>query len=322
VGEVPIPSITTSWDVVWRALRRQLPEECYRPSMSIDHVEESDQYASAIFTDGSRVDADLIVAADGLFSTVRRQLLPGNAPSYAGYVAFRAAVTERDVPPEVREQIFNHMIFCFPGHGVTLSVPMARQTELKTNGRRTQVVWFRPVVEGPELRALFTDSEGLVHGPTIAPTLIRRDLINQVKREALELLPPQLSCLIGVAQQPLLQAIYDVESPKMAFGRVALLGDAAFTARPHVGTGVTKAALDAEALVIGLQASSDVPEGLKLYEWQRLRESASLVDRGKKLGTMVERAARATCSTRTSFDVDFRLLISQFGTADQTDATN
>jgi 2-polyprenyl-6-methoxyphenol hydroxylase and related FAD-dependent oxidoreductases len=34
----------------------------------------------------------------------------------------------------------------------------------------------------------------------------------------------------------------------MVFGRVALLGDAAFVARPHVGAGVTKAALDAASL--------------------------------------------------------------------------
>ena len=48
--------------------------------------------------------------------------------------------------------------------------------------------------------------------------------------------------------QPFLQPIYDLDSPRMAFGRVALLGDAAFVARPHVGMGVTKAGDDAMAL--------------------------------------------------------------------------
>jgi len=39
----------------------------------------------------------------------------------------------------------------------------------------------------------------------------------------------------------------------MTFGRVALVGDAGlFVARPHVGTGVTKAALDAQALADAL----------------------------------------------------------------------
>ncbi len=46
----------------------------------------------------------------------------------------------------------------------------------------------------------------------------------------------------------MLQPIYDVESIRIAFGQVALLGDAAFVARPHVGIGVLKAAQDARAL--------------------------------------------------------------------------
>ncbi len=37
----------------------------------------------------------------------------------------------------------------------------------------------------------------------------------------------------------------------MAFGRVALVGDAAFVIRPHVGGGVVKAAEDAAALAAG-----------------------------------------------------------------------
>ena len=42
--------------------------------------------------------------------------------------------------------------------------------------------------------------------------------------------------------------IFDIETPRIALGRVVLLGDAAFVALPHVGAGVTKAALDAECL--------------------------------------------------------------------------
>lgn len=320
VGEIPIGSITTSWDAVWRALRCLLPDECYRSGMSIDHIAQSDRSATAIFADGSRTDADLIVAADGLFSTVRRQMLPEVAPHYAGYVAFRAAVSERDVPSKMREQIFNHMIFCFPGHGVTLAVPMARHAGSRSDGRRTHIVWFRSVMEEPELRAHFTDSSGFCHGRSIAPTLIRRELIDLIKREARTMLPPQLSCLFEAAPLLLLQAIHDLESPRMAFGRVALLGDAAFTARPHAGTGVTKAALDAEALVCGLEAAGNVVEGVDLYERQRLQDCHALVERGRNLGRLVERLAQTPCSTRSSFDVDFRPLVSQLGAAGQAEA--
>jgi 2-polyprenyl-6-methoxyphenol hydroxylase-like FAD-dependent oxidoreductase len=55
--------------------------------------------------------------------------------------------------------------------------------------------------------------------------------------------------LVPQADQPILSPIFDLESPQIIFDRVVLVGDAAFVARPHVGIGVTKAALDAEGLV-------------------------------------------------------------------------
>jgi 2-polyprenyl-6-methoxyphenol hydroxylase-like FAD-dependent oxidoreductase len=54
------------------------------------------------------------------------------------------------------------------------------------------------------------------------------------------------------AEQPFFHAIYDLGSPRLVFGRVAHLGDAAFVARPHVGAGVTKAALDAVCLATAI----------------------------------------------------------------------
>jgi len=51
------------------------------------------------------------------------------------------------------------------------------------------------------------------------------------------MLPSVIADLIDRVAQPRLQAIFDLEVPKMTFGRVALLGDSAYVARPHVATG-------------------------------------------------------------------------------------
>ena len=48
--------------------------------------------------------------------------------------------------------------------------------------------------------------------------------------------------------EPLVQAVFDLESPRMAFGRVSLIGDAASGLRPHVAAGQAKACADAWAL--------------------------------------------------------------------------
>jgi len=96
---------------------------------------------------------------------------------------------------------------------------------------------------------------GRFHGNSIPPSLIRPEVIAELKRSADSLLAPAISRIVAQVERPLLQAIFDLESPRMIFGRVALLGDAAFVARPHAVAGVTKAALDARCLADSLNRS-------------------------------------------------------------------
>jgi len=106
---------------------------------------------------------------------------------------------------------------------------------------------------------------------------------------------------VTLTPQPFLQPIYDLESPRMAVGRVALLGDAAFLGRPHVAAGVTKAAEDALALVTALQSSADVPVALRRFEVARMAPNRRVVELARTLGaslqpnlaTAEERAAAA-----------------------------
>ena len=63
------------------------------------------------------------------------------------------------------------------------------------------------------------------------------------------------------ARRERFQGIFDFISPQTVFGRVALLGDAAFLARPHPGAGTTKCAMDAECLADSI-ASLGIDGGL------------------------------------------------------------
>jgi 2-polyprenyl-6-methoxyphenol hydroxylase-like FAD-dependent oxidoreductase len=106
------------------------------------------------------------------------------------------------------------------------------------------------------------------------------------------LLAPSFVEVVRAAKQPLFQPIYDLESTQMAFGRVALLGDAAFVARPHVGLGVTKAAGDAVALVDALNGRpDDVPRALQAYAQTRLEFGQAIVGHARLLGLGVGDAA-------------------------------
>ena len=101
-------------------------------------------------------------------------------------------------------------------------------------------------------------------------------------------LAPQFNKMVALCEQPFLQPIYDLEVPRMAFGRVALVGDAAFVARPHIGAGVAKAADDAIALADALAARSDVEAALKQFETPRLREGERIIARTRHLGAYVQ----------------------------------
>jgi 2-polyprenyl-6-methoxyphenol hydroxylase-like FAD-dependent oxidoreductase len=74
----------------------------------------------------------------------------------------------------------------------------------------------------------------------------------------------------------------------MAFGRVALMGDAAFVARPHVGMGVTKAAEDAMALTGCIDAHGANPAALQAFEHLRLAPCAAVVQRARVLGAYMQ----------------------------------
>ena len=103
-----------------------------------------------------------------------------------------------------------------------------------------------------------TDAAGRHHAAGIPPPLIRPEVIARIKADAKRLIAPQIAAILE-RTTPFFQPIYDLDSPRMVFGRVALAGDAAFVARPHAGAGTTKAALDAACLADSIADSRRRP---------------------------------------------------------------
>jgi 2-polyprenyl-6-methoxyphenol hydroxylase-like FAD-dependent oxidoreductase len=77
--------------------------------------------------------------------------------------------------------------------------------------------------------------------------------------------------------------MYDFASKQLIFERAILIGDAAFTARPHVGMGVSKAAFDASSLAEALSQESKTT--LKNWENERLSFGKAVVQWGRDLGS-------------------------------------
>ena len=279
----------SAWATIYNALKDLVPLHEYHSGKQLVDIQQGSERVTAIFSDGSRETGDLLVGADGLRSTVRQHYAPEIELSYAGYVAWRGMVDENDFSAEDHAQIFESYAFGFPEGEQFLAYPVLGRTNENIRGKRSyNFVWYRPASE-IELKDLCTDEHGLCHGSAIAPPLIRKELTLGIKAAATKLLAPQLARLVNQVPQPFFQAINDLESERLVFGRVVLIGDAAFIARPHVGGGITKAAIDAQTLALALAAQPDsIDQALSAFEAQSLHFGKGVVDRSRGLGAYLE----------------------------------
>src|SRR3989440_806787 len=288
-SEFICPQVLTAWERVYRVLRDAFPQRHYHRARGLRGFEQSATAVTAHIGERDTIECDLLVGADGLRSTVRQQCLRDLAPLYAGYVAWRALIPEAIFAAAIHRELFAYMTFCLPPGEQCLGYPVAgADNDLRPGRRRYNVVWYRPADEMSELQRLLTDESGTLHAISILPPLIRREAIAQMRAAAERLLAPQFRAVIRMIDEPILQPIYDLETPGMAFGRVAIIGDAAFVARPHVAAGISKAAEDAMTLVDVLSAEANIEPALKRFEAARLPVGRRIIERARHLGAFLQ----------------------------------
>lgn len=295
------PQVLTSWGRLYALLRAALPAECYRLGAQVVGVDQSEAGVAARLTAGETLCADLLIACDGIRSGVRGQLAPQVQPLYAGYIAWRGVCDEASLSRHTRQTLFGHFGFGLPDGEQMIGYPVAGADDSVEPGqRRWNFVWYRPAAAGAELASLMSDADGVHHPEGIAPQQVSWRHVAAMRQAARERLAPQFAEIVEKTAVPFLQPIHDFVSDELAFGRIALLGDAAFVARPHVGMGVAKAGDDAMVLAACVASDGATPRALRRYAAMRQPVCAAVVQRARRLGAYLEARQRGLPAQRSA----------------------
>lgn len=282
-----------SWDALYRNLKAVFPDKRYHVGTTLTSFEQDMERVIARFNDGREEVCDLLVCADGSGSTARNQLLPDISPEYAGYVAWRGLAGEGEIPTVAERFADKFTFFHMPDSHILCYLIPGPNGELVKGQRRLNWVWYVNVAEGKELDAVLNDRSGQQRRSSVPPGEVRESVLEDLSAMAQKRLPAIFWELVKATEEPFVQTIYDLSVPRMAFGRVCLLGDAAFVPRPHTAASTSKAAANALELAQYVrQFDGEITEALRKWEVGQLQLGNHLKLMGQRLGNSSQFSGR------------------------------
>jgi 2-polyprenyl-6-methoxyphenol hydroxylase-like FAD-dependent oxidoreductase len=245
-----------------RLLADALPPGALRLGKRCTSVEHDGAGVGVRFADGTEARGDLLVAADGIRSAVREQVLPGVPLRYSGLTCYRG-IADLELPADLA-----HVCWEVWGGPVRFGFSPV--------GLR-QVYWFAPVTapadsplsSGEALTALLAGQYAKFPGPV--PEILRHTPAEEIIRTDLYDFAP-----IG----------------RWSSGRVVLLGDAAHAMTPNLGQGGAQAVEDAYVLADRLAGCATVDEALREYERLRLPKVRWVVNTAWRFGRLAHLRGR------------------------------
>lgn len=289
------PQTQTSWNMLYGAMKRALPAEHLHPGEQFTRFEQESDKIHAHFGSGRVETGDLLIGADGARSTVRRQLMPGHDPTYAGYVAWRGLVDELDLPEPAASVL--GQTFAFQqglGHLMLEYMVPGEDESQQVGHRRWNWVWYRKVAAGPDIASLLTDREGVRHTFSLPPGTAKDADIAELRQASSDLLAPSFQQLVEATKEPFVQAILDLQVRRMVYGRAVLIGDAAFVPRPHTAGSTAKAAANALALAKALRSGDSIDGAIANWEASQLEAGLNMTQWGMRMGDQIMGLSRTS----------------------------
>lgn len=264
-GDAVIPATRSS---VVDVLTEVLPSDVFKLGVAATGIEAgSASQFPRLLTESGPLEADLIVAADGVNSVLRKALFPEHpGPVYSGITAWRILV-----PTPAGDFL--------PG-------------EVWDGGR---VFGITPLADGRTYAYAADHAE---------PGVIYADEKAELLRRFGDWHFPVPQLISAADPETILHNdIYEIAEPLSAYhrGAVAILGDAAHAMTPHLGQGANQAMEDGvtlAALVAPAQGSAEVVTALARYTALRAPRGADMVRRSHRMGALTQSTSRPKAALR------------------------
>jgi salicylate hydroxylase len=239
------------------ALADALPLNVVHTGYCCIGFEQNDREAKLRFANGRTVEADVVIAADGLHSTLQKYVVEPSPPEYSGSRAYRGLLQMEKLPGWRKEA---HQIWM--GDGKHFMVFPVRC------GQLVNYVGFVP-----------TQDQTVESWSAVGD---RDELAASFKGW-----DPRVTTLLEQVEGCFWWGLYDRRPlPSWTNGRLTLLGDAAHAMLPHLGQGANQAIEDGVALAVILEKrdSAEVPACLQRYEAFRRERTEMIQAEARKNG--------------------------------------
>ena len=246
------------WDLQHALITRlaQTAPDALRFGSCVERIQPRKSQVELRFADGRSEIADVVIAADGIRSTIREALFHPAPPVFSGFVAWRGLVATADLPPHLCESAVafgqgRHINRYLVRRGELLNfVAVAHRNQWEEEG------WFIPAPLEEFLEEFSSFDEG-------TRTIISRPVLGQVFKW-------------GLFGRPWLE--------EWSSGRVVLLGDAAHPMLPFLGQGAANAIEDAMILTRCLKSEATPEQAFALYQRTRGPRARASTDEAAKRG--------------------------------------
>ncbi|MCJ1283207.1 hypothetical protein MMC26_002535 [Xylographa opegraphella] len=258
----------------------------YDDGKTVTGVQYDGEKVSVEYVDGDghsdTLHADLVIAADGPGSTIRRVLEPSVERQYVGYVTFRGTVPESEISAEAREVFGTKLTFYQMDrtHILLYNIP-GENGNVSPDHRAYNYAWYANYpADSPALARVMTDRSGHRHRSTVPIGELDPAVWAEQLSLAARVLPGPFRELVQKTERPFVQAISELTSPRALYfdGKLLLVGDALATFRPHGAASTAQAAHSALLLARVMKGELSLPQWeTRVLRFARVRGRLSAV---------------------------------------------